>query len=454
MGLLNLFRRKKTFAVPPNVNSNINVESIYSQQTRAFRLFGSFQFIDFYENVAPCSDAIDKLAGASTHIEIKVKDATGFVDNPQVSQILDAPNVLQTWHEIYMALATFFLITGNTYVMVTRSSVGKMLEIFILEPQHVTVETDNTFFIRKYNYNNARSFGVNSRPFGELSFVKNEIKGQLRYLTPDGTKEIYHLKNLNANGQQTREIGTSPLRSIVYELSQDQAGSIHNLSILKNGTTIGGIIQLDKDATTPDQEANLIAQVENKFQGARNAGRAVISSLIKDFKPTMQSNKDMDFQALKEQITERIYENLNIPLALVKSNSLSLANMEQAQFQFYHNAVCPLTNRIYAFLTKIFRDYFPTFESQSFAYDTFSIDALRFRRLEELQIQAALNISTDNELRNKIDLPDYDGGNEIYKPANMIPVEEVNDEPDQAPEAAPEPKPEASPAPSSTERAV
>lgn len=416
MGLLNFFKRTqtKTFAPSP-LNTNTNaVRGLYDQQTILFMLFNDREFIQFYENVAPCSDAIDFVAETSSNIKMKIKEDSEFVENQEVQQILDMPNVVQTWHQVYLALTTFFLITGNAYLCTLRGSLGQLLEVFILEPQHISLDTDNTFFVRTYWYNNGRGIG-------RLAFQRTELDGKIRYFTEDGTKELYHLKRFNAHDQQTLVTGTSKLRSIVYELAQDQAGSMHNLSILKNGARVGGIIKL-KDDMTPDEQASVITQFENKFTGARNAGRDLISSAIDSYINAMQSNKDMDFQNLKTAITERIYQRYKIPLALIQSTSLSLANMVEANFQLYHNTVCPLTAQIYQFLTNIFRNYFQSFENQHFDYDPFAIDSLRFRRLQELQMQAALNVSSDNELRNQIDLPPYAQGNDIYKPATLIPV--------------------------------
>ncbi len=420
MGLLDLFRRKKEFVPAPSVNSNANFVRLLSQQTSAFRVFGDRQLVEFYDTVAPCADALDFLAEASAAIDMKVGDGSDFEKNVQVDAIVDNPNPIQNWHSLYLSLATFFLISGNAYICVTRSAGGKMLELFVFEPQNITVDTDNSLFVKKYSYNGKQGFN-------RLTFERQEIGSQIRFITRDGTKELYHLRRFNPHDLQTCCIGTSKLQAIVYELAQDRAGSIHNLGILENGTRVGGIIKIKEDMGK-DQEANMIAQVENKFAGARNAGRPIIASVIEEYIDTMQSNRDMDFQNLKTAITERIYQRYKIPLALITSTSLSLANMTQAQFQFYHNSVIPLTKQIYAFLTDIFGDYFPSFQNQLFTFDPFSIDALRFRRLEELQMQATLNVTSDNEFRNKLDLEDYDGGDDVYKPSNLIPVGTIGED--------------------------
>ncbi len=438
MGLLDLFRRKKEFVPAPSTNSNGNVVRLLSQQTTSFRVFGDRQLVSFYDTVAPCADALDFLAEASAAIEMKIGDGSEFENNAQVEAIIDNPNPVQNWHNIYLSLATFFLISGNSYVCVTRSSGGKMLELFVFEPQNITIETDHSLFVKKYHYDGLRGFN-------RLTFERQEIGSQIRYITRDGTKELYHLRRFNPHELQTCCVGTSKLQAVVYELAQDRAGSIHNLGILENGTRVGGLIKL-REGMSKDQQANIIAQVDNKFTGARNAGRSVVSDAIEAYIDTMQSNRDMDFQNLKTAITERIYQRYKIPLALITSTSLSLANMTQAQFQFYHNSVIPLTKQIYSFLTDIFDDYFPSFQNQMFTFDPFTIDALRFRRLEELQMQATLNVTSDNEFRNKLDLEDYDGGDDVYKPSDLIPVGTIGeDRPDLPPPPPPTPTPASSP---------
>lgn len=440
MGLLDIFRRKKEFVPAPSANNSNNVVRLLSQQTASFRIFGDRQLISFYDTVAPCADALDFLSEASAAIDMKIGNNGEFENNVQVEAIIDNPNPVQNWHSIYLSLATFFLISGNSYICITRSASGKMLEIFVFEPQNITVDTDNSLFVKRYHYNGRIGFN-------RLTFDRQEIGSQIRYITQDGTKELYHLRRFNPHDLQTCCMGTSKLQAIIYELAQDRAGSIHNLGILENGARIGGIIKIKEDMDK-DQEANMIAQVENKFSGGRNAGRPIIASVVEDYVDTMQSNRDMDFQNLKTAITERIYQRYKIPLALITSTSLSLANMTQAQFQFYHNSVIPLTKQIYSFLTDIFRDYFPSFQNQIFTFDPFTIDALRFRRLEELQMQATLNVTSDNEFRNKIDLEDYDGGNDVYKPSDLIPVGVIGEDRSDLP---PPPPPKPTPASSTDE---
>ena len=76
MGFLNFIRRnhKKSFVPGVSQNGSINVRNVLSQQTDLFRFFGDQQFIDFYENIAQCADALDFLAETATTIHIKIKE--------------------------------------------------------------------------------------------------------------------------------------------------------------------------------------------------------------------------------------------------------------------------------------------------------------------------------------------------------------------------------------------
>ena len=55
-------------------------------------------------------------------------------------------------------------------------------------------------------------------------------------------------------------------------------------------------------------------------------------------------------------------------------------------------------------------------------YDEEKIPALVRRRNEQVKMRADLGIESDNELRNMIGRENYQGGDQIYKASNLLPV--------------------------------
>lgn len=403
----------KTFSQPTNIYSS-SVSQINAQiATNAIRPYFE-NYFRFYSSISPLGTAIDIIADQFSSIQPKIYDTKNkeYSDDHPLLQLLKNPNPYCNYNEFSESMASFFELTGNQFWRVTKSKVdGEPIEIYSVPATWVGISTGTDGNVWEYTY---------SQQGLTIEYVRNFKNNRVVYESKDGRSELIHLKHFNPASATYLVVGLSKLNSIFYELEQFRLTSLHNQSLLANGARPSGLLKA-ADGMTEKQANRLRAEFTNMFSNAQNAGRPIIASNV-DWQDFTQTNRDMDFATLKAQIKELIYNRLNIPLALVNSDSLSLANMEEAMIQLYSLAVLPLTDKLFDSLSNNLLPYYKGSENLILTYDPSTIEALKVLNIQEVQKLATLNIFSDNELRNKLDATAREGGDEVFKPSTMIPV--------------------------------
>ena len=404
----------------PTFENGTGVLEILQQQAANFLFPTARWFIDNYQQVEPVSDAVDTIGDKIGEIvPVLQKDITDeFIFKHELLDLLKKPNKNKTYFQFMKAASNFFIITGNCYWLISRSPVrNKILELFVLPPQQITYMLGSDGYVATYNYS----------PQGRtIRFERQDDLMQFRYFTDDGRHELLHLKDFNPRSLLYFVEGLSRLQGSVLSILQYKAGSIHNYSLLENGTRPSGMLKVNPQATLPQMKA-LRAELENMFTGSTNAGRTMIanSNMVEDFISFMTNNRDMDFATLKKEVKENIYQRLKIPLVLINTDAATFNNYKTAVLALYDDAVLPQYRQIMNFLMDNFRNYFDGLEDINLFFDEMDIPALRERRVDDLKSVQTLTVLTDNEIRNKLGLKGYKGGNDIWKPTNQAPVSEL-----------------------------
>lgn len=377
------------------------------------------QAINYYSNCAPLYTAINWIAQEGSSINIKLFDPKkdSFIDKHPVLDLLAAPNADSTYEEFMYALITFLQLTGNSYLVADGPVNRPPISIHNTPPQSLSWTMADDGY--------PKSFQVSSVNDSH-TFLRKIVNSRFRYYEQD-MRELWQIKTFNPDTTNFKIVGKSPLNSIYYEIEQYLSSSIHNLSLLKRGSTINGIFK-HGNKLTDDSYRRLQSQIDMFFSGENNAGRTFLAEDGLDFIPTSQSNKDMDFLELKKNVTETIYNLFRIPLPSVSAETMTLANMDAAKLDLYDNAVTPAINRIYAELTNFLLSRYPNTEGMYFTYDPSEILALESRKNENLKFLQSLNILTTNELRRLVGYENLDaGGDSLYQPAANIPfAKDVN----------------------------
>lgn len=375
----------------------------------------AWQSLRYYEQIAPVAIGADKVTDEFKALQPSIfdKKEQQYTTDSDFLTFLSTPNASISMQDFFKSYSTYYEVTGEVYLMATGNPNRPPLELFVLPPQFVTIGMGSDGFPSEYRVSN-------NSVTGAVVFTRKEVNGRLRYFN-DSDRELWHVKDFNPNASSTNFHGASRLNAIYYEIEQHLFGSKHNLSLLKRGGRLSGAVKTE-GVLDDVQFERLKGEIQNNIAGADNAGYVPLFEGGADFVEMGKSNRDMDFAKLMQSKTETIFNRLNIPLPLISAGSMTLNNFSVAQVALYDNAVLPLASKLFGELTLFLGGRFGLTTDQILSVDPATVPALQSRRMSTLLTQNKLGILTDNEQRAMVGREGYEGGDAIYKPANLIPV--------------------------------
>ena len=374
------------------------------------------QAIKYYLSCAPLADAVQRIVIEVAAIEPEIYDARNnvFLTNHPLLDLLKNPNAISTYEDFITDVATFYLLTANSFITAEGNINSKPVSLNTIPPSYIKPSITSDGYVGIWE---ASSVYLNMQYLREMNKLK------FRFYSPQKTSELYQIRGFSAGVNNYKIWGMSQLNPIWDEIEQYLAASTHNISVLEKGATLSGVFSID-NGTMLSQEAydRLREQIQSLYSGTGNAGRSMLAENGLKFNAISQNNRDMDFSTLKDKVTMQIYKNLKIPLPLINEGTMTLANLEASALLFYDNAVLPLVKRIFSELTNFLMPRYPNSDYLSLWYDDNKISALEPRRLANLKAKADLNVITANEIRADIQMPPFkEGADELYQPATLIP---------------------------------
>lgn len=417
-----------TVDVPsPNPNNVVRKQSFIDYLLGKHRYdLAAYVAVQYFCIVAPVDNSITRLFRDVSSVPLLIQDKKEdkFVEGHPLEQLLNNPNFDDTGEQFMQALAAFYLITGDSYIVVNSIDANsEPRSLFIIPPQDVQINQGAEEAIISYQVNQAAT--------PVLYRATPSVDRGVRYLAtlPNGVvSEIYHALTLNPLSAWYNIKGRSPLTSLFYELEEYIATNRHNLSRLKRGTTLDGLFKTE-DKLTDDQYTALQEHINGYWGGENNAGRPFLLEGGLEFQANPRENKDMDYSKMKNDLKQIIYNHFSIPLPFVSPETMTLANMEAATLRFYDEGVLPLLNTLLTNLTKFLMPRYQNSETFRIWYNQDTISALEPRRLEQLKVRKELGIFTINELRIMAGYEPIDGGQNIYGQLTQVPIAvDPNDE--------------------------
>lgn len=377
------------------------------------------QCIANYRAVYSLQRAISLISESVADIPLLVLDTSGDkpvpVPNHPSLALMANPNTNSTYSEFVREAMSYFLITGNDYLIAGGSVTRPPVSLINAMPQTVSISPSS---FDGYADQYQLSFnGTYSDTFTRASDVDFRF-----YDDPDpdfAGRELYQIKRFNPCNVL---YGESLQTGLFFQLRQLIESDTHNLGLLANGMRPGYLINV-KGLATSDQISRLQSQLSDTFNGGANAGRNIVTGgtdiEIKDLGLT---SKDMDYSTLYDKNTIAVYNVYGVPLPLVSPDTMTLANLASAQTWFYINTVIPYAMSFFQDLTRFLMPRYPRSENLVFGFNPKHIPALASKEIAELSELSALDILTLNEQRSIAGFAPIAGGDTIYKPVNEVPV--------------------------------
>jgi HK97 family phage portal protein len=302
-----------------------------------------------------------------------------LIDHPFID-LMARPNPYDVGTGLLETLYTNLLLFGNAYLEAVLVD-GSLRELYALRPDRMTIVLGQNGWPVAYDYN---------------------ITGnRLRYaVMQDGVQPILHLKLVHPLDDH---YGFAPLAAAQMPLDIHNAASTWNKALLDNAARpSGALVYAARDGSHLSQEQfeRLKSELDESFQGARNAGRPLLLEGGLDWKALSLTPKDMDFMEAKAAAAREIALAFGIPpLVLGLPGDNTFSNYQEANRVFWRQTIIPLVNRT----QKHFSAWLaPLYPELSFDYDLDRIEALAAERESEWRRIGTADFLTQDEKREAV----------------------------------------------------
>jgi len=238
--------------------------------------------------------------------------------------LMRRPNPREEGGRFLESVYGHLLVSGNAYVEAGLID-GAPRELHALRPDRMRVVP-----------------GPDGWPSGWVYQVGSQT---VRFSTvAEGVQPILHLSLFHPTDDH---YGLSPMEAAAAALDVHNAASAWNKALLDNAARPSGALVFSGEAAVSDQQfSKLKAELEDAYQGTRNAGRPMLLEGGLDWKPLSLSPKDMDFVEAKAAAAREIALAFGVPpLLLGLPGDSTHSNYAEANRAFYRQTVIPLAKR-------------------------------------------------------------------------------------------------------------
>ena len=242
-----------------------------------------------------------------------------------LSALLAKPNARQAGQSFLEAIYGHLLIAGNAYVE-SVSIDGAPRELYVLRPDRMKAVPGPDGWADTYEY----TVGGRSVTYRQDGLI---------------TPPVLHLTLFDPIDDH---YGFAPLSAAQVALDVHNAASSWNKALLDNAARPSGALVYKSDGAnlTDEQFERLKAELEENFQGSRNAGRPILLEGGLDWKPLSLSPKDMDFMEAKNAAAREIALAFGVPpLLLGLPGDNTHANYAEANRAFWRSTIIPMVSR-------------------------------------------------------------------------------------------------------------
>ena len=241
--------------------------------------------------------SVRMIAEAAASVPLLAYDGDDELDAHPLLDLIARPSPDHTSTDFLEAWYGFLLVAGNAYVEAVAVS-GRLRELYVLRPDRMKVIPGPNGWPEAFEYS---ANGMTTRFAGEAV-------GSVR---PILHTRLFHPDN--------DHYGMSPIEAAATAIDIHNETSAWNKALLDNSARpSGALVYAAKNGNlTGEQFKRLRAELEEAFQGARNAGRPMLLEGGLDWKPLSLSPKDMDFIAAKHAAARDIALALGVPPMLL-----------------------------------------------------------------------------------------------------------------------------------------
>jgi HK97 family phage portal protein len=341
--------------------------------------------------------AISMIASAAASVpfllEQKRRTQVTVIESHPLLSLLARPNPRQGGAELFEALYSYRLISGNAYLHAIGPRNEAPLELHSLRPDRIAIIPGQGGIPKAYRYK------VGER---SMEIAVDSLSGQSRLL---------HLKHFHPLDDW---YGMSPIEAAAYSIDQHNECSAWNQALLQNGARPSGALLVKPEhgnagTLSEQQYSRLKQQIDEQFSGAVNAGRPLLLEGGLEWKEMSLSPRDMDFVGIKNASARDIALALGVPpqiLGIPGDNTYS--NLQEARIALWEQTIIPALHYMVAELNNWL---VPMFDSSlRLRINLKSVSALSGKYDAEWQRVSSAGFLSDAEKRRMLGIAETEAG--------------------------------------------
>jgi len=318
-------------------------------------------------------------------------------DHPLYNLLANAPNPEMTSFVFRETLMGHLLLWGNSYSQIIRDGRGKVIALYPLLPDKMT---------------------VNRSEKGEIYYLYNK-EGQEYILTKD---EVLHIPGLGFDGL----VGYSPIAMAKNAIGMAIATEEYGAKFFANGANPGGVLEHPGVVKDPQRIRDSWNAV---YQGTSNAHRIAVLEEGMKFQPIGIPPEQAQFLETRKFQTEEICRIFRIPPHLIGDlERATFSNIEHQSISFVVHTIRPWLVRIEQSINKSLfsesekKEYFVSFVVEGLLRGDYE------SRMRGYSIGIQNGFMSPNDVRsleNMNPIPDEEGGNTYMVNGNMLKLKDV-----------------------------
>jgi HK97 family phage portal protein len=306
----------------------------------------------------------------------------------------DAPNSEMTSFVFRETLVSHLLLWGNSYSQIIRDGRGRVIAMYPLLPNKMTVDRTDS---------------------GEIYYIYNK-DGQIYYLR---NYEVLHIPGLGFDGL----VGYSPIAMSKNAIGMAIATEEYGAKFFANGANPGGVLEhpgVVKDPARVRESWNAV------YQGSSNAHRIAVLEEGMKFQSIGIPPEQAQFLETRKFQTEEICRIFRVPPHLVASlDRATFSNIEHQSISFVVHTIRPWLVRIEQSINKAL---FSESERKNF-FVSFVVDGLLrgdyASRMQGYATGIQNGFLSPNDVRMLENMNTIENGDVYAMNGNMLKLEDI-----------------------------
>ncbi|MCQ4922196.1 phage portal protein [Tissierella carlieri] len=318
-------------------------------------------------------------------------------EHPIYHLLSDSPNPEMTSFVFRETLMGHLLLWGNSYSQIIRDGRGKVIALYPLIPDRMTVNRSNN---------------------GEIYYLYNK-EGQDYILKKD---EVLHIPGLGFDGL----IGYSPIAMAKNAIGMAIATEEYGAKFFSNGANPGGVLEHPGVVKDPQR---IRESWNSVYQGSSNAHKVAVLEEGMKFQPIGIPPEQAQFLETRKFQLEEICRIFRVPPHLVGDlERATFSNIEHQSISFVVHTIRPWLVRIEQSINKALfseserKEYFVSFVVEGLLRGDYE------SRMRGYSIGIQNGFMSPNDVRsleNMNPIPEEEGGGTYMVNGNMLKLKDV-----------------------------